>query len=276
MTLWICTACGLEHADTPVPPSRCVICDDERQYVPLSGQSWTTSERLQHAGTSATVIDVEPRLHRMLVKPDVGIGHQPLLIQTSGGNLLWEPPGYIDADAVAQVQRLGGLAAITGSHPHLMGAMVSWSRAFDNAPVYVAEPDKDWTRRPDPVIAHWSGEANPLPGIRLVQCGGHFPGSSVLHWADEEYGIGGRGVILTGDTIFIGPDNMSVSTMRSYPNRIPLPERAVRQILERLEPLEYDRAYGSFGQVIDTGAKNLVKRSLRRYIAWVRGDIDDY
>jgi glyoxylase-like metal-dependent hydrolase (beta-lactamase superfamily II) len=123
------------------------------------------------------------------------------------------------------------------------------------------------------VITHWSGEENPLPGIRLVQCGGHFPGSSVLHWAE---GADGRGVLLTGDTIFIGPDNKTVSAMRSYPNLIPLPEGAVNQILDRLAPLAYDRLYGPFGQVVATDAREIVRFSLRRYITWLRGEVDDY
>jgi hypothetical protein len=83
-------------------------------------------------------------------------------------------------------------------------------------------------------------------------------------------------VLVTGDTIFIGPDNKTVSAMRSYPNLIPLPERAVRTILDRLHPLSYDRMYGSFGQVVQTDARALVQRSLERYIAWLRGEVADF
>jgi glyoxylase-like metal-dependent hydrolase (beta-lactamase superfamily II) len=209
----------------------------------------------------------------MTVEPSIGIGHRPLLVQTPAGNVLWEPPGFISDDAIAAVRALGGVAAISGSHPHLMGAMVSWSHAFDSAPVFVAEADRAWTRRPDPVITHWSGGAEPVPGIRLIQFGGHFPGSSMLFWAA---GADGRGVLLNGDTILIGPGNDTVSAMRSYPNRIPLPERAVRQILDRLDPLDYDRMYSPFGQVVEADARRIVTTSLERYISWVRGDVLDY
>jgi len=273
LTLWICQACGLEHTASTDPPTHCVVCDDERQYVPPGGQKWTTSELQEKDGTRAMIAEVEPGLHRMTVEPSIGIGHQSLLVQTPAGTILWEPPGFISADAIAAVRALGEVAAITGSHPHLMGAMVSWSHAFNSAPVFVAEADRAWTRRPDPVITHWSGEVEPVPGIRLIQFGGHFPGSSMLLWPD---GADGRGVLLGGDTIMVGPGNDTVSVMRSYPNRIPLPEKAVRQILDRVEPLEYDRIYSPFGNVIETDAPRVVTESLGRYISWMRGDNLDY
>lgn len=273
MTVWVCETCGLEHPDAPEPPLTCVICTDERQFVPVSGQRWNTFEWMRGAGTTTKITPVEPGLFRLRVKPRVGIGQQALLVQTSAGNLLWEPPGFIDPAGIDALRELGGVAAVTGSHPHLMGAAVSWSHAFGRVPVYVAAPDAAWTRRPDPVITLWSGSANPLPGVTLVQCGGHFPGSSVLLWS---HGAEGRGVLFTGDTIFIGPDNKSVSAMRSYPNRLPLPERAVRTILDRLSPHAYDRMYGSFGQIVDSGSPEIVRRSLERYIEWIRGDVPDF
>lgn len=273
MAIWICAACGLEHPESSRPPTRCEICEDERQFVPLAGQRWTTSDELERAGTSAAIVEVEPGLHRLTVTPRVGIGQQAYLVATHEGNLLWEPPGFISAAAVNAVDALGGVAAIAGSHPHLMGAAVSWSHAFGGAPVSVAAADVAWIRRPDPVIRLWEGTESLLPHVTNVQCGGHFPGSSVLYW---EQGAEGRGVLLTGDTIFIGPDNRTVSAMRSYPNLLPLPERAVLTILIRLGPLVYDRMYGPFGQVVDAGARDLVARSLTRYIAWSRGDVPDF
>jgi glyoxylase-like metal-dependent hydrolase (beta-lactamase superfamily II) len=288
MAPWICVACGLEYGpgdnrgavhettaatDADPLPERCIICSEERQYVPPSGQDWTTSERQEAAGTIATLVELEPGLHQMTVTPRIGIGHKPLLVQTSAGTVLWEPPGFISPAAIDAVRRLGGITAIAGSHPHLMGAMVSWSRAFGDVPIYFNAADEKWIVYPEPWIALWSGEVTVLPGIRLVQCGGHFAGSCVLLW---ERGAEGAGVVLTGDTVFIGPDNKTISVMRSYPNRIPLPEGAVNQIRDRLEPLPYDRMYGSFGEVVTTGARAVVRDSLERYIRWIRGDVDDW
>ena len=110
-----------------------------------------------------------------------------------------------------------------------------------------------------------------LPGVTFLQCGGHFAGSSVAHWSA---GADGRGALLTGDTIAIGADRASVSAMRSYVNRIPLPERAIRSILAAVETRPYDRLYGAF-DIIDAGARLIVETSLARHIAWLRGDVPD-
>lgn len=110
-----------------------------------------------------------------------------------------------------------------------------------------------------------------LPRVTFVQCGGHFAGSSVAHW---QRGADGAGVLLTGDTIAIGADRVSVNAMRSYVNNIPLPERAIRRILTAIEPYSYDRLYGAFG-VIESGASAIVRSSLNRYVAWVRGDVPE-
>ena len=46
MPCFICITCGTQHAESEQPPDRCATCDDERQYVGLAGQQWTTIEAL--------------------------------------------------------------------------------------------------------------------------------------------------------------------------------------------------------------------------------------
>ncbi len=271
MTIWICSTCGAEHPDSAAPPAQCAICVDERQYVPATGQEWATSERLRDAGTRIVVEELEPGVHGLSAVPEVGIGQRGLLVHTSAGNLLWEPPPYLDDETIAAVRRLGGVHAISSSHPHLVGASVSWSHAFDGAPIWWAEADRRWVQRLDPAIRFWSGEVEPLPGVRLVQCGGHFAGSGVAHWAA---GADGRGVLLAGDTIAIGADRASVSFMRSYVNLLPLPERTVRRIVDAAAAHSYDRMYGAF-RLIDAGASEVVTRSAERFIGWMRDEIRD-
>jgi len=156
----------------------------------------------------------------------------------------WEPPGYLDQEAIEAVRDLGGLTAVSASHPHLTGASIQWSHAFGGVPVLVAAADRAWICRPDPVIELWAGVRQVLPGVTFIQCGGHFAGSGVAHWAP---GADGRGALLTGDTIAIGADRASVNVMRSYVNNIPLPERAVRRIMAAIDPYPYDRLYEPFG-----------------------------
>src|SRR5262249_61745956 len=42
MDAFICTACGTQYTPSSVAPRQCVICEEERQYVPPRGQTWTT------------------------------------------------------------------------------------------------------------------------------------------------------------------------------------------------------------------------------------------
>ena len=47
MPAFICNTCGTQYAPSDKPPAACPICDDERQYVPPTGQAWTTLEALR-------------------------------------------------------------------------------------------------------------------------------------------------------------------------------------------------------------------------------------
>lgn len=271
MTIWVCATCATEQSDTAEPPGTCPICSDERQWVPPEGQQWTTHQQLRADGVRVRVRPLEPGLHGLEAHPGVGINQRGLLVRTSGGNLLWEPPGVFDDETVAAVRDLGGVHAIASSHPHLVGASVSWSHAFDGAPVWWGRADRRWVQRHDPAIRLWSGEQTVLPGVTLVQCGGHFPGSCVAHWAD---GADGRGALLTGDTIAIGGDLASVSFMRSYVNLLPLPERLVRGIVAAAGRRPYDRLYGAF-RCIDSGGPDVVARSADRFVGWMHDEIRD-
>jgi glyoxylase-like metal-dependent hydrolase (beta-lactamase superfamily II) len=264
-TCFVCRTCGVQHAAAERPPDQCVICTDERQYVGWDGQAWATLDELRAEGVRCELRDLEPGLVGIGTSPPVGIGQRALLVATPAGNLLWDCVGYLDAAAAGRVADLGGIAAIACSHPHFYGAMVEWSAAFGGAPVYVPRADRAWLVRPDPAVRLWEGRADPLPGVTLVQCGGHFEGSSVLHWPA---GAGGGGVLLVGDTITVVADRRYVSFMRSYPNLIPLPAPAVRRVVAAVSGLRFDRIYGGWwDRDLREGAHRAVTRSAARYLA---------
>jgi glyoxylase-like metal-dependent hydrolase (beta-lactamase superfamily II) len=271
--VWICATCASHYPEAASPPGVCVICADERQWVPASGQRWTTAEELAVAGHRGDVRQVEPGLLGIGVDPPVAIGQRALLVRTAAGNLLWDPPGYLDDLAVQAVRDAGGLRAVAASHPHFYGSTAEWSRIFD-AEVLLAEADAAWlTRPPERPPVTWAGALAVLPGVTLVQCGGHFPGSAVVHWAE---GADGKGVLLTGDSVYPNPDRRSISFMRSAPNRLPLPERAVRGVVEAVRPYAFDRIYGGWWQpVLRRDARAVVERSAERYIQWLRGEAEE-
>jgi hypothetical protein len=270
MALWICATCAVEYPDSPQPPERCPICSDERQYVRPTGQRWTTLADLEGRGHRGSVAEVEPGLLGIDIEPSVGIGQRALLVQTAGGNLLWDSTGYLDDDLVAAVSAAGGVAAIASSHPHMFGVQVEWSHRFHGAPVYVAEADQEWVQRDDPAIRLWDEPVEVLPGVTLHRIGGHFPGSAVAHLVDAD----GKGVLLSGDTVAGTPDGHWVSFMRSYPNKLPMSAAVIEKVASRVLALEFDRLYDNFGAQVLADAQTWVRRSADRYIAWVRGDFD--
>ncbi len=265
---WICATCGVEAAEAS---DVCSICADERQWVPADGSRWTTLAELAREGRRIVIEEVEPDLHEISAAPGVGIGQHAQLVRTPGGNLLWDPPGFIDEAAMQRVRELGELRAIAASHPHMYGVQIEWSRALGGVPVLVAEADADRVARSDPAIELWSGRREVAPGLTLHQLGGHFPGSAVAHWTA---GAGGRGVLFVSDTIHANPDRSTVTFLRSYPNRIPLSAAVVQRITMAVQPLAFDRLYDNFGRTIASDAHAAVRRSADRYCAWVRGDFD--
>jgi len=141
--------------------------------------------------------------------------------------------------------------------------MVDWAERFA-VPIYLHESLRPWVMRPSERITFWSGETHTLmDDMTLVRPGGHFTGSTVLHWP---HGAEGKGLLLTGDTIQVVPDRRWVSFMYSYPNLIPLPASEIRRMREAILPYNFERLYGSFGGVVASDAKNAVLRSADRYI----------
>lgn len=270
MPVWICPTCGAHHAEAERPPRVCDVCTDERQWVPPAGQRWTTMSRLADEGYETVVAEVEPGLYGIGTEPGIGVGQRGLLVCTPEGNVLWDPPAYIDQHAIDRVRSLGGLRMVTASHPHMYGAIVDWADEFDAA-IPLPEADLAWLHRDTPLVHTWSNVHQLLPDVTLVQCGGHFPGSTVLHWSA---GADGSGVILVGDTIMVTPGEDRVTFMYSAPNRLPLPERGVRGIVDALHAYRFDRIYSGWWEpVLRSGAADVLPRSAERYIQFLRGEV---
>lgn len=269
MQNFICVTCGIQFAASEKAPTRCPICEDERQYVGHGGQKWTTLDEYRRTHKNVFV-EEETNLHSIHPQPKAGIGQRAFLVRTPDGNLLWDCVPPLDDATVKAVKQLGGLAGIAVSHPHYYTTMVEWSHAFGKVPVHVHKLDAKWAMRPDGVISFWEGETKSLfGGLTLVKTGGHFDGFQVLHWPA---GAGGKGVLLSGDQPYVCQDRRWVSFMYSYPNLIPLGPTAIRVIVKSLKPLAYDRLYGAFPeQVVRADARAAVERSADRYLGKIGG-----
>ncbi|AEF40852.1 MBL fold metallo-hydrolase [Hoyosella subflava] len=270
---WVCVTCANEYLPAGTPPELCIICTDDRQYVPSGGQQWVRLDDDAHTRRQLTSRVVEDGLSELTFTPTVGVGQRTFVVETESGNVLWEPPGFAGPVLVDWLLQHGGISAIASSHPHLVGASVALSHQLGHVPIWFNASDRRWVTRPDPVIKYWSARQRVLPGVELVQCGGHFPGSSLLL---IERAAEGRGAVLSGDTIMVGADRASVSFMRSFPNLIPLPPRLVEQIADTAGHLEFDRLYSAFGDAcIMSGAREVIRASADRYIGWITDQIVD-
>ena len=265
---YICVTCGTAYPPSDGEPAACPICEDDRQYVNPDGQQWTTLPALQSAHTNRFT-QLSADLTAIMTEPAFAISHRAYVIDTGHGNVLWDCVSYLDDATIEHVRRLGGIQAIAISHPHFYTTTGEWSRMFDDAPIYLHRANEPWVMNPSPAIRYFDGDSIEVAsGITVARCGGHFPGSSVLHWKD---GAQGAGALFTGDTIRICADPRWLTFMYSYPNEIPLDEQAVRRIVSTVEPFAFDSIYDAFKARPTTGAKAAVSRSAERYIAHLRG-----
>ncbi|KAF2682467.1 hypothetical protein K458DRAFT_59243 [Lentithecium fluviatile CBS 122367] len=266
--LAICFTCGTQFdVSLSSPPIACRICDDPRQYVPASGQTWTSlayeSDKQQNEFTTD---EHDSRIHYITTKPlvpaqlpaglsdsittrkQLGIGERAILLQTPSGNILWDLIAFIDADTVSFIKSKGGLKAIVISHPHFYTTHLEWARVFGCA-VYVCKADAEWLNREDKAgVRRWvEGTQEIVPGVTAIQAGGHFDGSIFLHW---------EGKLFIADTMMSVPSGFyhksrlpntsSFSFMWSYPNMIPLPPQKIHGIWKALKPFSFDTTYGGF------------------------------
>ena len=234
---------------------------------PPRGSNGRPCQELQRNHHNA--IAPEAGVTAIVTEPKFAIGQRALLVAAPDGNVLWDCVPLLDAETIAEVKRHGGIRSIAISHPHYYSTMVEWSRAFDDAPIYLHADDEKWIMRPERRIVLWRGEEQSIGRtLTLVRCGGHFDGATVLHRAavaDEP------GILFSSDILTVTADR-HVSFMRSYPNYLPISANAVQKIAAAVEPLDFDRIYGAFrGDVILTGGKEVVGRSVERYLRALGG-----
>ena len=265
-TAFICETCGTQYAPSSAPPPRCAICEDDRQYVGWKGQKWLTPAEL--ARDHALRIDDDAGLMGIAVAPEFAIPQRALLLQTDAGNILWECVSLVTDAALAALKSRGGVDRIVISHPHFYSAMVDWSDALGGVPILLHEADKQWIMRPSLLIESWSGDVLKLSdAVTLIRAGGHFDGSTALHWRD---GPRAGGALFPGDALQVVMDRRHVTFMYSYPNYVPMRTADVRAMRERLRGFAFEDVYGfSWGRNILGGGRAAVDASFERHLAAV-------
>src|SRR5947209_3874373 len=123
MPNFICTTCGTQYADSDQPPTSCTICQEERQFVNVTGQQWTTLERLRLTNRNSIKFE-EPGLIAVGIEPPFAIGHRTLFLRGPKVNVLWDCLPLLDEAVVEAIKAMGGISAIAISHPHFYSSMI--------------------------------------------------------------------------------------------------------------------------------------------------------
>lgn len=257
----ICTACGTQFPKNLAGIELCPVCTDDRQAVPEAGQSWTTLESLSEHH-SVIIKKLSEQLYELKMAPSFAIGQRALLVLTPQGNILWDCIALLNEPTIEFIKSKGTLKAIAFSHPHYYTTMNEWAEIF-NCPIYIHQKDEEWILNKGKHVSLWSEVEKELwDGIRLINIGGHFPGSSILHIPF----LSTKGTILCGDTFYISPSKKHASVMYSYPNRIPLPLKEVQRIKMQMLNIQFDTIHGFYDyQNIYFNAKQIIEQSLDKY-----------
>lgn len=263
----VCTACGTQF---PTPDRRavrtCHICDDPRQYVPPSGQTFTTLAALRETHRNEfTTYAPDPRLTAIATTPRFAIGQRAFLIRTPAGNVLWDCVTLLDEETIARVNELGGVKAMVISHPHYYTTHAQWARAF-GCPVYVAAEDASWTTMDSAHRVLLTSAETDVEGTGAlaIKLGGHFPGSLVLLFDGRLFvadtlvttpaGLGEWHVDGTGAAREKPPGLNTFSFLWSIPNAIPLGVDELARMWGILKAYGFAATHGAFqGMDIEDG-----------------------
>ncbi|KFX97006.1 hypothetical protein O988_05055 [Pseudogymnoascus sp. VKM F-3808] len=276
--LLICATCGTQYGTSDAALlTSCRICDDPRQYVPATGQSFTTLRSLrQNHESTLSPHPTAPSLSIIHSSPRLAIGQRALLVRTPRGNILWDCITLLTPSLVVSIRELGGLAGIVISHPHFYSTHLLWAQVFD-CPVYLSSDDREWLVEPEPrpnnlirKFIEGDGAEYSIPnrdgediGVKAIKVGGHFPGSLVLLHDSR---------LLVADTLMPTPAGLgdwgdrerpkgmnSFAFMWSYPNMIPLPPPTLASMWRILGRYNFTAVHGGFPG-LDIESKDVKKR----------------
>ncbi|KAL4989888.1 beta-lactamase-like protein [Aspergillus falconensis] len=292
LDLLICSTCGTQFPTPSTLPS-CKICDDPRQYVPPTGQAWTTLRTLQTSQDPRyrNIFTPDPIHGESLIsihtEPKQAIGQRAYLCRTCPPgetrpfNVLWDCITYIDDNTITHINELGGINVIVISHPHYYTTHLVWAEIFD-CPVYLSSEDEEWVVMKGRKQMFFSegllsfapsgnyGGDDGMADIVVIKAGGHFPGSTVLWWRSLE-------TLLIADTIAVVPSGRywvdrpagtaSFTFMWSYPNMIPLSADDVHGIWKAIKHVEFESTRGAFiGMETDTDSKKRLLDSAQIFV----------
>ncbi|WP_328310137.1 MBL fold metallo-hydrolase [Actinomycetospora sp. NBC_00405] len=234
LTPWTCTNCGHWQRWFATPPS-CPVCTDVRNALPDDGWDFRSLDEIA-PGREARWAEVRPGITGYWCEPQVGLGTCGWVIETDEGLVGWEGAGFYPDEAIAELRRRGGLAALAASHVHGYGALFQLQDALEPEILAIGVRDLEWTKT---FRVTWPLDDRHefAPGLVAHRTGGHFDGHMVLH--DER-----RRVLFCGDMLKATLDDAGhptgLSAHKAFHAQIPLSHQEIRDARKVIGELEFD------------------------------------
>ncbi|KAI5461992.1 beta-lactamase-like protein [Mariannaea sp. PMI_226] len=280
-TWLVCVTCGTQFPTADrAKVTTCFVCDDPRQYVPPSGQSFITLGDMKKTHKNDfSSCPTDSRITFISSTPKFAIGQRAMLVETPAGNVLWDCITLLDEETIAKIEARGGLKAIVISHPHFYSTHVQWARAF-KCPVYLASDDKSFTAMESghQVFVTETETEIEGTGLKAIKLGGHFPGSMVLQFdrhlliADTLMttmsGVSNWEVDALGQPRSQGQRPPGLNTfafLYSIPNYIPLSVDEMTRMWGILRQYDFSETHGGFTgmDIVDRNLKQRVLDSMK-------------
>ena len=251
MKHYLCTNCGFWQQFFEAPRS-CPVCLDFRHTPPDDAWEFLPFDVAASRYQTNWATD-ELNITTFTTLPKLGIGPSGYLIPRKQGNIFFESCGFYDEAALDFIEEQGGLAHLSFSHPHAMGAAWQLQERFEPQ-VAVQVRDLSWALTLNTEFP-FDEKLALDDGATLIHSAGHFDGHSVLHLAD-------RKILLAGDMLkfhFESGVFTGISTHKAFNRRVPMSHAEVRRYRDVIAPLDFEHIYTTFERAPD-GSKSLALR----------------
>ncbi|HYF56547.1 MAG TPA: MBL fold metallo-hydrolase [Salinarimonas sp.] len=232
-------------------PRDCPMCADARHVMPQGPFEFLDPAEKQ-ARAPTHWAEVEDGVWRFWNDPVTGIGPSAYLLTGPQGNLLFEGGAVFSDAALGWIERLGGVAVASASHPHSYGALFQIQDRFD--PEVALHPgDLAWTGALR-VTWPFDDRLEVLPGLTLHLTAGHFDGHAVLHDAR-------RRILFCGDALKFELDPadprraLTISAHKAFVRGVPLTPNELRRYREVFAGLAFDQTWTPFEQARNSGRR---------------------
>ena len=245
---YCCANCGFwqRHFERP---SSCPMCLDARHVVPRDGWRFLDVTEARVAWPTHGE-ELEPGAWRFWNDPVEGIGPSSYLLTSKAGNVVFEGCSVFDEAALAHIDRLGGIAVLSASHPHSYGALWQLQERFDPE-LALAAADFAWSAALR-VTWPFDDHLEVLADCALHRTAGHFDGHAVLH--DRA-----RRLLLCGDALKFELDPAdrrratTISAHKAFVRGVPLTPAELRRYRDIFAGLEFEGTWTPFEQVRNSG-----------------------